>query len=45
VNPIGAVEGSRFNGQGFDINRDFRRFDTEEAQAWCGRSSPTSGPA
>ncbi|MBK6575748.1 MAG: DUF2817 domain-containing protein [Sandaracinaceae bacterium] len=32
VNPIGAVEGSRFNGQGFDINRDFRRFETEEAR-------------
>lgn len=32
VNPIGAAEGSRFNGQGFDINRDFRRFDTEEAR-------------
>jgi hypothetical protein len=32
VNPVGAVEGSRFNGQGYDINRDFRRFDTVEAR-------------
>ena len=32
VNPIGAMEGSRFNGQGFDINRDFRRFDPRQAR-------------
>ncbi|MCA9579924.1 MAG: DUF2817 domain-containing protein, partial [Myxococcales bacterium] len=32
VNPVGAAKGSRFNGQGFDINRDFRRYDTTEAR-------------
>lgn len=32
VNPIGAAELSRFNAQGYDINRDFVRFDTEEAR-------------
>ncbi|MCB9660754.1 MAG: DUF2817 domain-containing protein [Sandaracinaceae bacterium] len=32
VNPVGAVYGSRFNGQGFDINRDFKRFETVEAR-------------
>jgi hypothetical protein len=32
VNPIGAAELSRFNGEGYDINRDFVRFDTEEAR-------------
>jgi hypothetical protein len=32
VNPVGAAELSRFNGEGYDINRDFVRFDTEEAR-------------
>ncbi len=32
VNPVGAAEGSRFNGDGYDINRDFQRFDTVEAR-------------
>jgi predicted deacylase len=32
VNPIGAAELSRFNADGFDINRDFIRFRTEEAR-------------
>ena len=32
VNPTGAAELSRFNGEGYDINRDFVRFDTEEAR-------------
>src|SRR5690606_33921311 len=32
VNPIGAAELSRFNSEGYDINRDFARFDTEEAR-------------
>lgn len=32
VNPIGAAELSRFNGEGYDINRDFARFYTEEAR-------------
>lgn len=32
VNPIGAAETSRFNANGYDINRDFVRFDTEEAR-------------
>ncbi len=31
VNPVGAFELSRYNGDGFDINRDFARFDTREA--------------
>lgn len=33
VNPIGAAEQSRFNGEGYDVNRDFVRFDTAEARA------------
>jgi hypothetical protein len=33
VNPIGAAELSRFNAEGYDINRDFVRFDTLEARA------------
>ena len=33
VNPIGAAEFSRFNGDGYDINRDFLQFRTEEARA------------
>jgi hypothetical protein len=33
VNPVGAAHLSRYNGQGFDINRDFVRFDTREARA------------
>ncbi len=32
VNPVGAAEMSRYNGDGFDINRDFVRFETREAQ-------------
>ena len=32
VNPVGAAELSRFNAQGYDINRDFVRFETEEAR-------------
>jgi hypothetical protein len=32
VNPIGAAELSRFNAEGYDINRDFVRFDTPEAR-------------
>ncbi|MFO0560880.1 MAG: DUF2817 domain-containing protein [Polyangiales bacterium] len=33
VNPVGAAELSRFNAEGYDINRDFVRFDTAEARA------------
>jgi hypothetical protein len=32
TNPIGAAETSRFNADGYDINRDFLRFNTEEAR-------------
>jgi hypothetical protein len=32
VNPIGAAELSRFNADGYDVNRDFVRFFTEEAR-------------
>lgn len=32
VNPVGAAELSRFNAEGYDINRDFVRFYTEEAR-------------
>lgn len=32
VNPIGAAELSRFNAEGYDINRDFVRFSTPEAR-------------
>ncbi len=32
VNPVGAAELSRYNGDGFDVNRDFVRFETREAQ-------------
>jgi hypothetical protein len=32
VNSIGAAELSRFNAEGYDINRDFVRFRTEEAR-------------
>lgn len=32
VNPVGAAELSRYNADGFDINRDFVRFDTAEAR-------------
>ncbi len=32
VNAIGAAEFSRFNGDGYDINRDFIQFRTEEAK-------------
>ncbi len=33
VNPVGAAHLSRYNADGFDINRDFVRFETEEARA------------
>ncbi|MGE0790807.1 MAG: DUF2817 domain-containing protein [Sandaracinaceae bacterium] len=33
VNPVGAAHTSRYNGDGFDINRDFVRFETREARA------------
>lgn len=32
VNPVGAAEISRFNAKGFDINRDFVRFETDEGR-------------
>jgi hypothetical protein len=32
VNPVGAAEISRFNADGYDINRDFLQFRTEEAR-------------
>ena len=32
VNPVGAAHLSRYNGLGYDINRDFVRFDTPEAR-------------
>ena len=32
VNAVGAAEASRYNADGFDINRDFVRFETREAQ-------------
>ena len=32
VNPVGAAELSRFNADGYDINRDFVRFVTPEAR-------------
>lgn len=33
VNPVGAAHHSRYNGDGFDLNRDFHRFETVEARA------------
>ncbi|MCP5042166.1 MAG: M14 family metallocarboxypeptidase [bacterium] len=33
VNPVGAQEQSRYNAQGYDVNRDFTRFETSEACA------------
>lgn len=33
VNPVGTEERSRYNGSGYDVNRDFKRFDTPEARA------------
>ena len=33
ANPIGADETSRYNAEGYDINRDFTRFLTPEARA------------
>lgn len=33
VNPVGAAHLSRYNAEGYDINRDFVRFDTPEARA------------
>jgi Succinylglutamate desuccinylase / Aspartoacylase family len=32
VNPVGAAEVSRFNAEGYDVNRDFVRFGTPEAR-------------
>jgi Succinylglutamate desuccinylase / Aspartoacylase family len=32
VNTVGAAVGSRYNADGYDINRDFQRFDTAEAR-------------
>ncbi|MEZ4439692.1 MAG: DUF2817 domain-containing protein [Polyangiaceae bacterium] len=32
VNPVGAAHLSRYNAQGYDINRDFHRLETEEAR-------------
>jgi hypothetical protein len=32
VNPVGAAELSRYNAEGYDINRDFARFYTPEAR-------------
>jgi hypothetical protein len=32
VNPVGAAELSRFNADGYDVNRDFIQFRTEEAR-------------
>lgn len=33
VNPVGAAELSRYNAEGYDVNRDFVRFATPEARA------------
>ncbi len=33
VNPVGAAELSRFNAEGYDVNRDFVLFNTPEARA------------
>ncbi|MCA9672086.1 MAG: DUF2817 domain-containing protein [Myxococcales bacterium] len=33
VNPVGAAHGSRYNGDGRDINRDFVRLHTREGRA------------
>jgi len=33
VDPVGAAHLSRYNADGFDINRDFVRFETPEARA------------
>jgi hypothetical protein len=32
VNPVGAAELSRYDAEGYDVNRDFVRFDTPEAR-------------
>lgn len=32
VNPVGAAMNSRYNAAGFDLNRDFIRFETREAR-------------
>jgi hypothetical protein len=32
ANPVGARHLSRYNARGYDINRDFKRFETEEAR-------------
>lgn len=32
VNPVGAAELSRYNAEGYDVNRDFVRFATPEAR-------------
>lgn len=36
VNPVGAAELSRFNADGYDVNRDFVRFSTPEARVVRG---------
>ena len=33
VNPVGAEERSRYSAEGYDVNRDFKRFETPEARA------------
>jgi len=33
ANPVGAQECSRYSAEGYDVNRDFKRFDTPEARA------------
>jgi hypothetical protein len=43
VNPVGAAELSRYNAEGYDINRDFVRFYTPEARLVrdvCERERP-----
>lgn len=32
ANPVGLVYQSRYNGEGYDINRDFKSFETQEAR-------------
>jgi len=36
ANPVGAAELSRYNAEGYDVNRDFVRFDTPEARVVRG---------
>lgn len=33
ANPVGAAHLSRYESRGYDVNRDFRRFETAEARA------------